>query len=265
VYSPIVTTRTVGILHPGEMGAAVSACLTARGHTVLWCGRGRSPATTDRAERAGLTCVDSLAELAGRTEVVLSICPPHAALEVAQSLPRLSGVYVDANAVSPALSRRVGMEIADRGATYVDGSIIGTPPSPSNGARLYLSGDEAAAVDVATLFGGTQVDARVLRDDPVAASTLKMAYAAWTKGTQALLVAIRELASSTGIEQPLLEEWAASQPSLTSMSQAASVASAKKGWRWTAEMEQIAATFAESGLPDGFHRAAAEIFRRHTH
>jgi hypothetical protein len=36
----------------------------------------------------------------------------------------------------------------------------------------------------------------------------------------------------------------------------------RKGWRWVAEMEEIAATFAAAGLPDGFHRAAADVFRR---
>jgi hypothetical protein len=34
-----------------------------------------------------------------------------------------------------------------------------------------------------------------------------------------------------------------------------------KGWRWTREMEEIADTFAAAGLPDGFHRAAAEVYR----
>jgi len=35
-----------------------------------------------------------------------------------------------------------------------------------------------------------------------------------------------------------------------------------KGWRWIAEMEEIGASMAAAGLPDGFHQAAAEIFRR---
>jgi len=35
---------------------------------------------------------------------------------------------------------------------------------------------------------------------------------------------------------------------------------AAKGWRWIAEMEEIAATFAAAGQPDGFHLAAAEVF-----
>jgi hypothetical protein len=34
-----------------------------------------------------------------------------------------------------------------------------------------------------------------------------------------------------------------------------------KGWRWVGEMEEIADTFAAAGQPDGFHRAAAQVYR----
>ena len=33
-----------------------------------------------------------------------------------------------------------------------------------------------------------------------------------------------------------------------------------KGWRWRAEMEDVARTFRDAGLPDGFHRASAKIY-----
>ena len=39
-------------------------------------------------------------------------------------------------------------------------------------------------------------------------------------------------------------------------------AAAAKGWRWVAEMEEIAASMAAAGLPPGFHEAAAEIYDR---
>ena len=39
-------------------------------------------------------------------------------------------------------------------------------------------------------------------------------------------------------------------------------ANARKAWRFSGEMEEIADTFAAAGLPDGFHRAAAEVYRR---
>ena len=38
-------------------------------------------------------------------------------------------------------------------------------------------------------------------------------------------------------------------------------ASARKAWRFVGEMEQIADSFAAAGLPDGFHRAAAALYR----
>jgi hypothetical protein len=90
-----------------------------------------------------------------------------------------------------------------------------------------------------------------------------MAYGAWTKGTAALILAIRELAREEGVEEALLAEWALSQSSLEKRSQRSAESAEAKGWRWVAEMEEIAATMAAAGLPDGFHQAAAEIFRRY--
>jgi hypothetical protein len=88
-----------------------------------------------------------------------------------------------------------------------------------------------------------------------------MAYAAWTKGTAALLLAVRSLARSEGVEPALLEEWSLSLPELPDRSVQAARSAAIKGWRWVGEMEEVAATFAAAGLPDGFHQAAAEVFR----
>ncbi len=89
-----------------------------------------------------------------------------------------------------------------------------------------------------------------------------MAYASWTKGSAALVLAARALARAEGVEEALLAEWALSQPGLDSRSERAAHSAAAKGWRWVAEMEEIAETMAAAGLPDGFHRAAAEIYRR---
>jgi hypothetical protein len=89
-----------------------------------------------------------------------------------------------------------------------------------------------------------------------------MAFAGWTKGSAALLLAIRALARAEGVEDTLLEEWRLSLPELEDSSIAAARSAQNKGWRWIGEMEEIAQTFASAGLPDGFHRAAAEIYRR---
>jgi len=246
----------VGLLHPGEMGAAIGPGLRARGEVVLWASAGRSRATAERADRAGLTDAGAVPELCRRCDVLVSVCPPHAAVEVARLAAGFDGVYVDANAVSPETART----IAGLHGRFVDGGIIGPPPLATGATRLYLSGAEAELV--AELFRGTMVDARVLSDEPGAASALKVSYASWTKGSSALLLAARALAQAEGVEDALLEEWQMSLPQLLERSAAAARSAVGKGWRWVGEMEEIAASYAAAGLPEGFHHAAAEIYER---
>jgi 3-hydroxyisobutyrate dehydrogenase-like beta-hydroxyacid dehydrogenase len=148
------------------------------------------------------------------------------------------------------------------GAGYVDGGIIGPPPLAPGNTRLYLSGPRAC--EVQALFAGTDVDARVV-PPPGTASAVKMAYASWTKGSAALLLAARALARAEGVEPVLLEEWGLSQPGLEKRWDGADRAAAAKGWRWTGEMEEIAAAMAAAGLPEGFHQAAAKIYRGYEH
>jgi 3-hydroxyisobutyrate dehydrogenase-like beta-hydroxyacid dehydrogenase len=249
----------VGVLHPGAMGSAAGAALRAHGHEALWASEGRSAATAARAQAAGMSDVGTVAALLARADVVLSICPPHAALETAELAAGFEGVYVDANAVSPDTARAAQVAVGGR---FVDGGIIGPPPAQPGTTRLYLSGEEAAAV--AALFAGGSIEAIVLDGDVGAASALKMAYAAWTKGTAALLVAIRATARANDVDDDLLAEWARSQPRLAERCERAVEASDEKAWRWVAEMREIAQTFAAAGQPDGFHLAAAEVFEAAT-
>jgi 3-hydroxyisobutyrate dehydrogenase-like beta-hydroxyacid dehydrogenase len=255
----VYAVTAVGLLHPGAMGAALGARLRERGHAVLWAGEERSVATRERAAAAGLRDAGTLGALLAEADVVVSVCPPHAALDVARAVAGFDGVFVDANAVSPATAAAIRGVVEAGGGRFADGGIVGPPPERPGTTRLYLSG--AAAPAVAALFDGTAVEAPVLGPDPGAASALKMAYAAWTKGTAAMLLAIRATARAAGVEDALLAEWERSQPDAARRSEAAARASADKGWRWVGEMEEIAATFAAAGQPDGFHRAAAEVFR----
>ncbi|MDQ3823374.1 MAG: DUF1932 domain-containing protein [Actinomycetota bacterium] len=248
----------VGVLHPGEMGAAIGGVLRRAAHDVVWASTGRSAETRRRAEAAGLTDGETAEAVARESDVILSVCPPHAAQEVARSVSRFRGVFVDANAIAPATTRAVAEEVAS--ARFVDGGIVGSPPLEPGATRLYVSGPEAG--EVARLFDGTLVDARVLSDEIGAASAMKMVYAAWTKGSAALLLAIRAVARAEGIDAALVDEWRGSLPGLVERSEAAARSAGRKGWRWDYEMEEIASTFASAGLPDGFHRAAAEVFRR---
>jgi 3-hydroxyisobutyrate dehydrogenase-like beta-hydroxyacid dehydrogenase len=253
---------TIGLLHPGEMGASIGAAGRTSGQRVLWASQGRGADTARRAGAAGLEDAGSVAQLVAASEVVLSVCPPHAALDMARSVAGLGfrGLYVDGNAVAPATSRTIATMVEAAGAAYVDGGIIGPPPDKPGTTRLYLSG--AGAERVRALFEGGPLETIVLAGDLTAASAIKMCYAAWTKGSQALLMAVRALATAEGVDEALLAEWHRSQADLPGRSQNAARGTARKAWRWVGEMDEIAATFAADGLPDGFHRAASELYRR---
>lgn len=253
---------TIGLLHPGEMGSVVGACARAGGARVLWASQGRSASSRGRAAAAGLEDAGSLEALVARSDVILSVCPPHAAADLAREVAahRLSGIYVDANAVAPATARQIGAIVEPAGAAFVDGGIIGPPPRTRGTTRLYLAGREASRVGA--LFGGSPLEPVALDGPPGAASALKMAYAAWTKGTAALLMAIRALALAEGVDGALLREWQRSHPDLPARADAVVKANASKAWRFVGEMEEMAATFAGAGLPDGFQRAAADVYRR---
>lgn len=248
----------IGLLHPGEMGSAVAATLVEQGYEVLWLPDGRSEATRHRADAAGLTAAADLPELEARCDIVLSICPPAAALEVARSLRGFDGLFVDANAVAPATSREVAADVAGR---YVDASIIGPPPITAGTTRLYLCGPSAH--EVAGVFSATRIQTRVLDGpDPTVASAIKMVYAAWTKGSAAMMIAIAEAAKALDVGDELAGEWAMSGPELSRRLDSARRSAAAKGWRWEAEMREIAATLSGAGEPAGFHEAAAEVFGR---
>ena len=249
----------IGLLHPGEMGVTVGAALVESGHALHWLCAGRSAQTAARARASGFLAHDSLSSLLDEVRGVISVCPPHAALEVARAVAGegFSGIYLDANAVSPATARQLA---GIAGATYVDGGIVGPPAHSGGTTRLYLSGPGAA--DVAAWFSRGFVETVVLGEGAAEASALKMCYAAYTKGSGALILAIRALAEHEGVTAGLLDEWARSQPGLPERSHRVAANMAPKAWRFVGEMGEIAATFGSADLPEGFHRAAAEIFAR---
>jgi 3-hydroxyisobutyrate dehydrogenase-like beta-hydroxyacid dehydrogenase len=253
--------KTFALFHPGEMGAALGTALAVRGFRVLWASQGRSTQSAARARAASLEDACTIEQAVKAAEVVVSVCPPLAALALAREAVAhgFAGIYVDANAISPATARAIATVIDAAGGTFVDGGIIGLPPTAQKQPTLYLSGSQAAAI--AVLFTGTNINAEVIEGGAGAASALKMCYAAFTKGTTALLAAVRALAEHEGVEGPLLESWRRTLPDVPRQSEQAAAA-ALKAWRFTGEMDEIAASFAAAGLPDGFHRAAAEVYRR---
>jgi hypothetical protein len=254
----------IGVLHPGVMGAAVGSALKPSASAVIWAAAGRSITTSKRAEIADLVGVPDLAELARRADVIISVCPPDAALEVAEQVATALGdrpdrpLYVDANAVSPATVGRIGALLGE--GRVVDGSIIGPPAWEPGRTVLWLSG--AGADAVAGLFAGSPFEATVLGPDLGAASALKACFALQSKALPAIWLAMAEAARAHGVEDALRAELTRAGVDVAAQLDGVAAGVGAKAWRWVGEMEEAGDTLAAVGVPDGFSRAAAEMYRR---
>lgn len=255
--------KKVAILTPGDMGHAVGRALAQHGHLPVTCLAGRSKRTRALAEAGGFTEVADLRTLAGEADLILSILPPAAAgglaTQVAEAMTaaRSFPPFVDCNAISPSTARAVGEIMEAAGAPFIDAGIIGAPPG-RDVPRFYASGPDTTPLEALDDCGIRIVS---IGHEIGKASGLKMCYAGLTKGTWTLHTAVLVAAESLGLSKELGDELAFSQASALSQMQARVPFIPADSGRWIGEMEEIAATFRDAGVTDGFHDGAAEIFR----
>lgn len=99
--------KIIAMLHPGEVGAVIGAGLVSGGHRVVWDSAGHGAATRKRAQNAGPDDTGTRARAVQAANIVFSVCPAHAAMDLARAADAsgFAGVYVDANAVSAETTR----------------------------------------------------------------------------------------------------------------------------------------------------------------
>ncbi len=259
-----MTTETIAVLSPGDMGHAVGRVLATRGYRVITCLGGRSARTAALAAAGGLADRPDLDTVVAEAQLILSILPPAAALGQAEDVAAAIGragvapVYLDCNAVSPATAGRIGEAITAAGAPFIDGGIIGPAPGKGRATRLYVSGPDCTPVAALSdsAFEVIPIGAEIGR-----ASGLKMCYAALTKGTFTLHAAVLLAAAALGLTDELRAELEFSQQKVLARMQATVPRLPADAGRWIGEMEEIRATFAAAGVTPDFHQGAAEVFR----
>lgn len=254
--------RKIGILYPGEMGISIAASAVNSGHQVYWMSQGRSDKTRARAEKHNLIEIDLSSRFCRTCETIVSICPPHAAEEVARSVMKagFQGLYLDANAISPQRAIKIGHMLEANKIQFVDGGIIGGPAWRPKETWLYLSGQHAH--EIASCFVNGPLETKIIGDEIGKASALKMCYAAHSKGITALLAAILATAESLGVRNELYELWDGDNSGFSEQAARRVTRATAKAWRFEGELLEIASTFQNEGLPGGFHEAAAEIYHR---
>jgi 3-hydroxyisobutyrate dehydrogenase-like beta-hydroxyacid dehydrogenase len=254
--------KHIGFLHPGAMGVSLAASAKNSGAEAYWVSRDRSAETRKRAEENGLTEVTTLEELVGKCSIIVSVCPPHAALEVAEQVRATSykGIYADVNAISPQRVKQIAGIMTGAGVEFVDGGIIGGPAWKPKATWLYLSGESAN--EVAGCFSSGPLETEAIGTEIGKASALKMCFAANTKGTTALLCSIVAAAEELGVRDDLERQWSRHGSTFAGEVAKRVTGVTAKAWRFAGEMEEIASTLQATGLPEGFHLAAADVYRR---
>ncbi|MDX1378872.1 MAG: DUF1932 domain-containing protein, partial [Anaerolineales bacterium] len=188
--------------------------------------------------------------------------PPHAAEDVAKSgvEQEFKGHFLDANAIAPQRAVRIGNMMETNDAHFIDGGIIGGPAWAPKETWLYLSGHEAEVI--AECFSNGPLETKIIAGEIGKASALKMCFAAYSKGTTALLTAILAAAETFGVRDALYQQWANDDAEFVKQAEGRAMRVTAKAWRFEGEMHEIASTFKEAGLPAGFHEAAAEVYHR---
>jgi L-threonate 2-dehydrogenase len=138
----------IGMLGLGRTGLPIAKNLLARGHDVIGYRRSDLSALVDSGGRAAAT-----ARAVGESaRVILSVLPSAAALDDAMLGERgllgalgPSHVLVELSSYPLAVKERYRALLAERGATFIDGEISGTPAmTAARKAVFLLAGDKGA-------------------------------------------------------------------------------------------------------------------------
>ncbi|MDE2687983.1 MAG: DUF1932 domain-containing protein [Chloroflexota bacterium] len=259
-----MAVRTVAILSPGDMGAGVGYALGQNEFDVITCLRGRSDRTRRLAGDAHFRDIPTLGLLVEQADLILSILVPSQAVSVAEQVAaamRATGkhsVYADCNAISPQTTRQIEGIITGAGGQYVDGGIIGGSPTRGTPPRFYVSGKHT---DVVAELDGKGITVKPIGEEIGRGSGIKMCYAALTKGTSTLQIALLSAAESMNLTDELVAEFEFSQPAALKQMNSGISRLPPNAHRWIGEMEEIASTFESLGITPSFHQGAAEIYR----
>jgi 3-hydroxyisobutyrate dehydrogenase-like beta-hydroxyacid dehydrogenase len=245
------------------MGGATGKQLQANGVSVYGVLEGRSALTKQIAADAGFIDSPSLDELVRTVDMVISILVPSEAVNLAGSVAAAmkrtgaTPIYVDCNAIAPQTVEKIAALMADAGASFIDGGIIGGPPEPGSDTTFYCSGPDTAPFES---LNGRGINVKVVGPKIGQASGLKMVYAASTKGTTALWTELMVAARAMGLEETLMAEYGDNHP-IVARNLRSIPGMAHKAGRWVGEMEEIAATFEGLGMTPKILQGAADMYR----
>src|SRR5260370_21939249 len=256
---------TGAIISPGDMGPAIGAVLGQHGRRVLTNLQGRSGRTAALATQAGMAAVADDQALVREADTLLSVLVPAQAYACAERIAaamrstKTTLLFADCNAIAPRTVQSIEHLLNEAGADVVDVGIIGSPPQAGHaGPRLYASGPTAERLAILNEYG---LEVQAIGPHVGQASGLKMCYASVTKGLTALASEALTAGQALGLADVLINELQDSQGELFQWFERQIPRMPPKAYRWVGEMEEIARTFADLGLPPQMLEGAAALYR----
>tara|TARA_B110000263_G_scaffold229930_1_gene224060 strand:+ start:563 stop:1453 length:891 start_codon:yes stop_codon:yes gene_type:complete len=256
----------VAIVSPGDMGHSVGRILSENGFEVSTCLNGRSERTKRLAYSSKFRIAETYNELVAHSDLFLSILPPDSAdglvdeitAILLQARKQKPFYFADCNAVSPFKAINMATKINNAGGKFIDAGIIGTSPDKGDIPRFYVSGPEA---NIMNALDGCGISVKVMGDKVGQASAIKMCYAALTKGTNTLQIALLLAAQKMGVLDSLKNELESSQKKYFVAMEKNLPALPANAHRWIGEMQEIAQTFQKLGITPLFHEGSEEIYK----
>ncbi|MBV1698686.1 MAG: NAD(P)-dependent oxidoreductase [Hyphomicrobiales bacterium] len=150
--------QTVGFVGVGKIGLPISQNLIKSGYRVI----GYRRSSLAEFEKIGGVPARSVAEVGEQADVVFSCLPSDAALEDVVQGPkglvhtaRPGQIVAELGSYSVPFKRRQIAPLAEKGATFIDGEVAGTPGMVlARKGVVFLAGDEAACRKIEPVVGG---------------------------------------------------------------------------------------------------------------
>src|SRR6266851_3912725 len=253
---------TIGILYAGEMGSSFGKLLREAGFHVITTVEGRSLRTRRLCYEAGLSVVDSLGEVLERSDAVISLVSPGAALSVARQVAANiddscgSLLYVDANSVSPMTVTRISEVLSEATIDFVDASIFGLASQLRQRGTLYLSGSRAK--EISGQFEPI-MRVKVVGDMPGQASALRMIVSGITKGLSGLFIETMLFAQEMHLLNEAIETCDEIYPSIMELVRRWLPTYPQHATRRCEELQEVEETMLISGLTPRIVRAVREV------
>ena len=251
----------IGLIGLGEMGSEIGRYLIMNDLEVISVYEGRSDVSKKRALNYGIKDAGSVEKLCINSDLIISIIPPDKAIETADLYTSYKNkndqIYCDLNAISTMTAKKLKLILDEKKIDYVDGAIIGGPPTENYSPRIYLSGKFSEKLK---FLNGKGMELVILKGSDFKASATKMVYASITKGSKALVAGALITAKKNNVYDELMDELKYSDEYFRLVAKNQIPGIKHKAYRWIGEMNEISLTFKESGLTGGFHSEAEKVY-----